>query len=145
MIERDDTSRHSRDPVAEYFAKRGVSAGVRRKGLRGIIAEWHAIAHTAPTYDLTLDDWLNDVDLRDIIAGAFAVAPETVQHDLRKFLDQADDDFRAATIECSSLRGTSKDEDTRDRTRAWWYYRCPARPGETMRRDLAAAGIQPAS
>lgn len=141
MIERDDTPRHPRDPVAEYFAERGVSAGVRRKGLRGIIAEWHSVARSAATYDLTLDDWLNDVDLRDIIAGAFAVAPDHVQHELRKLLDQADDDFRAATVECAaSLRG---DGNSRDRTRVWWYYRCPARPGETMRRDLEAAGIQP--
>lgn len=133
-----------KDPVDRYFAERGVSAGVRSKGLGGIIASWDAIARSAERYDLTLDDWLNDLDLRDIIAGAMTVAPETVVADLRDALDRADDAFRAATVELEqSLWGVHGAGGTRahDPVSQWWYFRYPRRPGFSMRRDLDSAGI----
>ena len=132
------------DPVDRYFAERGVSAGVRSKGLRGIIASWDAIARNAERYELTLDDWLNDLDLRDIIAGAMAVASNTTVEDLRDALERADDTFRAATIELKqSLWGVHGAGGARshDPVSQWWYFRYPRRPGFSMRRDLESAGI----
>ena len=132
------------DPVDRYFAERGVSAGVRSKGLHGILASWDVIAHNAERYDLTLDDWLNDLDLRDIIAGAMAVASDTVVDELRDPLAQADDTFRAATVEVKqSLWGAHGAGGTRshDPVSHWWYFRYPRRPGFSMRRDLESAGI----
>lgn len=132
------------DPVDQYFANRGVSAGVRSKGLRGIVASWDAIARNAERYELTLDDWLNDLDLRDIIAGAMAVASNTTVGDLRDALERADDTFREATIELKqSLWGVHGAGGARshDPIAQWWYFRYPRRPGFSMRRDLDSAGI----
>ena len=132
------------DPVDQYFADRGVSAGVRSKGLRGIVASWDAIVRNAERYELTLDDWLNDLDLRDIIAGAMAVASNTTVADLREALERADDTFRAATIELQqSLWGVHGAGGARshDPVAQWWYFRYPRRPGFSMRRDLDSAGI----
>ena len=99
MTERNNAGGESRDPVDQYFIERGVSAGVRSKGLSGIISDWDTIAQRAEGYDLTLDDWLNDLDLRDIIAGAITRAPVAAADDLRDALARADEAFRAATIE----------------------------------------------
>jgi len=134
------------DPVERYFDQRGVSAGVRSKGLRGIVADWEAIARGAENYELTLDDWLNDLDLRDIIAGAMAVAPEAIVQILRDTLERADDAFRAATVEFKqSLWEVGVDAKPgarrHDRVSQWWYFRYPRRPGFSMRRDLESAGI----
>src|SRR6478672_4034349 len=98
MKKQGDAEPRSRDPVAEYFASRGVSEGVRQRGLRGLVADWRAIARSAARYDLTLYDWINDLDLRDIIAGAMAVAPESERHALRDALERADEEFRDATL-----------------------------------------------
>lgn len=137
MTRHDDAQRFTGEAVAQYFEKRGVSADVRQKGLRGIIAEWEAIARGAERYELTLDDWLNDVDLRDIIDGAMAVASKHERDELRGILERADEAFRAVTVESvRSLWGTSH-----DRIQQWWYFRCPTRPGEMMRADLTAAGV----
>jgi hypothetical protein len=143
MTRHDDWQEHSRDAVAQYFAERGVPADVRRKGLRGIIAQWSAIAGTAARYDLTLDDWLNDVDLRDIIAGAFAAASESERDTVREALDRADNLFRAATVQTRrSLWGDAvAAADKHDPHRQWWYFRRPSHPGETMREDLTKVGI----
>lgn len=143
MTRHDDTQKHASDPVAQYFAERGVPNDVRGKGLAGIIAKWTAIAGTAASYDLTLDDWLNDVDLRDIIAGAFAAAPESERNSIREALDRADTLFQAATVETKrSMWGDAvASADNHDPHHQWWYFRRPAHPGETMRQDLADAGI----
>ena len=133
----------STDAVARYLAARGVSLHLRKKSLREIIAQWDRIARTAARYDLTLDDWLNDVDLRDIIAGALAVAPEREQREVRDALDRADDLFRSATTETKrSMWGDAvAKDDKHDQLRQWWYFRRPTHPGKTMRTDLVAAGM----
>jgi hypothetical protein len=134
---------HGSDAVTRYLAERGVSDSIRRSGLGGIVARWSAIASTAGRYDLTLDDWLNDLDLRDVIAGAIAVAPMREREEVRAVLERADAAFRAATSESAgSLWGASgHGARPHDRYRQWWYFRYPRNPGATMRADLAEAGI----
>ena len=111
-----------------------------------MIDDWARIAASAERYDLTLDDWINDLDLRDIIAGALTVAPPSEQHRVRAGLARADERFRAATVECARpLPGTGAGEPARpsDPQDAWWYRRVPTHPGATMRDDLTAAGVRP--
>ena len=145
MNARKHVGQNSNDAVDMYFADRGVSAAVRSKGLRGIVAQWESIARGAEQFDLTLDDWLNDLDLRDIIAGAMAVVPEASVGDLRETLQRADDAFRAATVEFKQslwdvgVEGASGRRH--DRVAQWWYFRYPKRPGFSMRRELESAGI----
>jgi hypothetical protein len=132
---------HRSEPVTRYLAERGVSDSVRRSGLGGIVARWSAIASTAGRYDLTLDDWLNDLDLRDVIAGAMAVASTREREDVRPVLERADAAFRAATSESSGSLWGAAGDGAHDRHRQWWYFRYPMNPGATMRADLAEAGI----
>ena len=109
-----------------------------------MIDDWARLAASAERYDLTLDDWINDLDLRDIIAGALAVASPSEQRRVGATLERADDRFRAATVECARpLGGAAAGESDQppDSSDAWWYRRAPARPGATMRDDLAAAGV----
>ena len=111
-----------------------------------MIDDWARIAASAERYDLTLDDWINDLDLRDIIAGALTVASPGEQRSLHAALAHADERFRAATVECARpLAGTGGSETSPDRDGAWWYRRTPAHPGATMRDDLTAAGVHPPS
>lgn len=132
------------DAVDRYLTERGVADHVRARGLRGMIDDWGKIAASAERYDLTLYDWINDLDLRDIIAGALAVASPSDQHQVRTVLARADDRFRAATVECAPPLGDGAGDSAQpsDPQGAWWYRRAPAHPGATMRDDLAAAGVR---
>lgn len=133
------------DAVDRYLAERGVADHVRARGLRGMIDDWGRIAASAERYDLTLDDWINDLDLRDIIAGALTVASTGEQHRVRAVLARADERFRAATVECAPpLVGVGAGDSVQpiNPQDAWWYRRAPAHPGATMRDDLAAAGVR---
>lgn len=126
----------STDSVRRFLASRGVSAKLRGKDLHGLVAEWDALASRAEYYHLTLDDWLNDLDLRDIIAGAMAVAPEHERVAARTIVERADEHFRRATV--ASPRPLLPDVD---RVTQWWYLRQPARPGSALRDELIAAGF----
>ena len=131
------------DPVATYLADRGVSDQLQRIGLHGLIARWGVIARNVAHYDLTIDDWLNDVDLRDIIAGALAVASDVERRASAQALERADESFRSGTtVTKRSLWGDSVGTaDNHDPQQQWWYFRRPTHPGETMRADLTAAGV----
>ena len=112
------------------------------RSLGELVARWEEIARDAATFDLTLDDWLNDLDLRDMIdrqIDSLAV-DESI---LRSRLESADRAFREATREAKrSLWGLHAGAK-HDATRQWWYFRYPSRPGRSMRHDLETAGIVP--
>src|SRR3954470_8660634 len=91
-----------------------------------MIAQWEEIAKHASTYNLTLDDWLNDLDLRDLIEREMAKAPTVDRDALRSRLELADQAFRDATRESnSSLWGRTAGAD-HHATRQWWYFRYPS-------------------
>ena len=110
------------------------------RSVEEMIARWEQIAKGAATYNLVLEDWLNDLDLRDIIerhAADSAFSNVT----LRSRLESADRAFREATHESAqSMWGPNAGAAHRADTH-WWYFRYPSSPGIEMRRDLHNAGV----
>jgi hypothetical protein len=110
------------------------------RSLEEMVARWAEIAKHAATYNLTVDDWLNDLDLRDMIArqvAGVAVSDTSV----RSRLESADRVFREATLEAKqSLWGPAAGAEHHPK-RQWWYFRYPRLPGASMKHDLEAAGV----
>ena len=64
--------------VDRYLTGSGAGTHLLGLGMDGLIARWEAIAdEVAAGYRLGLDDYLNDLDLRQILAGAVAAVAET--------------------------------------------------------------------
>lgn len=132
----------STDPVRSYLKSRGASSHVIDAGLEGAVARWESIARSVDGYDFSLDDWLNDMDLRDIIAGAIRVADEELRHSVSHRLEQADDRFRNATVVTGPVWGSKvATSHSHDSDRTWWYFRIPRKAGETLKADLKATGL----
>jgi len=130
------------DPVRAYLKSRGVSEDLVEGGLDGVIDRWDAISRSAKDYDFTLDDWLNDMDLRDIINGAMKAAPDAERKDVTARLKKADERLRNATAETGSIWGSAMaGEAAPDPLKEWWYFRRPLNPGEMMKEDLESAGL----
>ncbi len=128
--------------VRRYLKSRGVAADLIDGGLDAAVDRWDAIARSARDYDFTLDDWLNDMDLRDIIEGALAVADEPERQAVLQRLLNADERLKKATVETGSIWGDAMaDAASWDPSRTWWYFRRPANPGEMIKEDLDAAGL----
>ena len=132
----------SNDEVRAYLKSRGVSDDIVAAGLPGIVARWESIARAVDGYRFSLDDWLNDVDLRDVIAGALEVGGDHTLQSVSARLAKADDQFREATVASGPVWGARVAASHRhDSTRTWWYFRIPRRCGETLASDLKGAGL----
>ena len=130
------------EAVARYMKSRGVSRDLIEDGLEGAIDRWDSIARSAKDYDFTLDDWLNDMDLRDIIEGSMQAANQAERDSVAKLLAKADERMKKATVETGSIWGKANAESEKyDPARTWWYFRRPRHPGEMMQNDLMAAGL----
>lgn len=112
--------------------------------LEEMVTRWEQVARSARTYNLTLDDWLNDLDLRDMIDRRSSDGT-TASATLRARLEAADRSFRDNTSESKrSMWGPTAGAD-HHAARHWWYFRYPSSPGNVLRLDLQVAGILPKS
>ena len=86
----------------------------------------------------TLDDYLNDLDGRQILADALAVAPREDGDRLRSRIAAADARFRSIVIPTArplwGERAAAAHGWTRDRS--WWYWSRPQRTGAELSREI---------
>ncbi len=98
----------------------------QRVSLDTLVAKWAKVAAEVERgYTLTIDDYLNDVDLRHRIASRLRTASANTQ--VAESLALADERFRAATIVtdiCVWGRANAIDEAWNPE-REWYYFRLP--------------------
>ncbi len=128
----------SRGPDARidaYLVRRGVASHLAGIGLDGLIGRWGAVADEVSTgYAGDLDEYLNDLDLRQILDDAVAAVAETRGGLLARLRD-VDTRFVAHTRPVDThLWGAAGRGDA---NRSWWYFRVPLRMSEEMAEDLA--------
>lgn len=132
-----------RDAVHSYLVTRGCAPHVVRGGLVGLLERWRDVVEGIEQgRDGTLDEWRDDMDLRDLLAGALAAADLRERQAAALRLDDADERFRLVTLACPCVRGA--DVATAEGWRAawqWWYFRRPTLPGPALRAELGAAGL----
>ena len=135
------------DPVHSYLISRGCSPLIVRRGLSGLLEQWNRIiAEVERGRDESLDEWLNDMDLRDILAGALAVSDARERRAASIRLDDSDARFQSVTTPCPCIWGSEIAETNSWRSEwQWWYYRRPTLPGPTLREDLMINHLMPAS
>lgn len=132
----------SSDPLARYMEERGCPRDLIREGLPGLVARWEkVVAEVESGYKLGFDDYLNDMDLRDILAGGLEAGGE-LEPALESRLAAADARFGVVVQPCDSLWGDPDyDEGAPDPEQQWWYYRRPRSPGEALRAELEDADL----
>jgi len=126
--------------VRVFMIRRGAPARVVAAGLEGLIQEWERIGRdVADGYPLdTLEDYLNDMDVRNLIHDAVAEVPEALDAAMRARLDDADRALRAQLLpatECLWGAEQAAREGWNARER-WWYFMRPARPGPGLSEAL---------
>jgi hypothetical protein len=108
--------------------------------LRELIDQWAEFTGDLDKgYTFDLDNWLNDVDVRELILEALPMfsREEMGEHALK--LDQADAAFRASTRDfkkCVWGKGTARKERwTAEKN--WWYFRTPLSSNAQLEDELA--------
>ncbi len=127
------------DRVRRYLTGRGVPDFVVEEGLSGLVRRWRETARSVRRgYPLGMDDYLNDLDGRQLISEVLPLVEPAERKKLRSRVVEADSLFRRhskATRVC--LWGGREARQRRWTSRKnWWYYRIPTTPGARLRPDF---------
>ena len=109
--------------------------------LRELIDQWAEFAGDLERKDYTfdLDNWRNDVDVRELILEAQPMFSREEIGDHALKLDEADKAFQANTRpfkRCVWGHGTQKKERWTAESN-WWYFRTPRRSNAQLEDELA--------
>jgi hypothetical protein len=130
------------DPVKDYLTRRGVSAPLANASLDELVERWRKIVdEIADGYALGLDDYLNDLDLRQILHELERELPQAWNAEARRQLHAIDARCRAHLApRRSCLWGKELARERGWTARAnWWYFSRPLHPGDELARDLERA------
>jgi hypothetical protein len=117
-----------KDPVRDFLKRRGCPAHVVEGGLEGLLEAWEKTASAvARGYGLGLDDYLNDVDGREILEAALRAAESSQRNALLPRLEAADRMIRGHLKPPGPCLWGENEALERDWTpeRNWWYFRRP--------------------
>ena len=105
-----------------------------------LIDQWAEFtADLARGYSFDLDNWLNDVDVRELILEALPMFSREEMGDHALKLDAADAAFRAGTRDfkrCIWGHGTQRKEKWTPQ-KNWWYFRTPRSSNAQLEDELA--------
>jgi hypothetical protein len=136
----------TREKVRDFLRHRGSAAHVVEGGVAGLLKGWErAVASVDRGYRLTLDDYLNDLDGRQILAEIVSALPGAMTTSQAERLATADARLRAATRPGPCLWGEANARAQGWTPRSsWWYFRHPRRPGAELAADIASrVGAKP--
>jgi hypothetical protein len=127
------------DPVRDLLRARGCADYAVDGGLDGLLEVWERVVVAIEGgYALGLDDYLNDLDVRELVAAVLPLLAERDRPRTLRRLNALDQRLRAATEPTTAClwgervarsNGWSADAH-------WWYYARPRRPGPALRADL---------
>lgn len=127
------------DPVREFLESRGCPEHVVEGGLDGLLEQWeNAVDDVTEIYPLGLDDYLDDMDGRELIEGALEVAAPDLRRASLKRLQKADERMKAMLVPAGRCLWGSDMAEQHDWTpqKNWWYFMQPADPGPELKEDL---------
>ena len=109
--------------------------------LRDLIDQWSTLATDLERKDYTfdLDNWRNDVDVRELILEALPMFSREEMGDHALKLDNSDKAFMANTRDfkrCIWGHGIQKKERWTAQ-KNWWYFRSPLRSNAQLEDELA--------
>lgn len=127
------------DPIREFLLNTGCPEHVVNGGLEGLVANWEKIVATvANGYELTLDNYLNDLDARQLLDIAFKIASHIEQIKFQPRIDAADQQMRTSTtLSDQCLWGDEvAAEENWSPEKNWWYYSVPQKANEEFLEEL---------
>ncbi len=113
--------------VHDWLEKRGCPAHVVRGGSDGVVTAWELAARgLAESWPITKDEYLNEVDGRQILADLEAEGLLD-EHELKR-LKLADHLFQGSTRAVNECvwGAANASQNGWTATKNWWYFRIPA-------------------
>ena len=128
------------DDVREFLREKGCPFPVAERGLAGLVESWEKVVKSVEAgYSLTLDDYLNDLDARQLLDDALEIAPLAEQQKFEERIRQADDQMKGLTTRSSACLWGDElaEEEGWTPKRNWWYYACPVDADAELLAEIA--------
>lgn len=125
------------DPVREFLKRRGSADHVVRAGLPGLVESWESVVESVKRgYNLGLDDYLNDMDVRQLLDEALKLAKADQAYIER--VRGTDESMRRLVKPIGrSLWGEKNaKEHGWSAEKNWWYFAVPNNAGPALTDDL---------
>ena len=125
------------DPVREFLKRRRSAEHVVRGGLPGLVENWERVVESVTRgYNLGLDDYLNDMDGRQLLDEALELAK--ADHAYIERVRRADQSMRRLVRPITrSLWGEKNaTEHGWSAAKNWWYFAVPIKAGPELVDDL---------
>jgi hypothetical protein len=127
------------DPVREYLRGKGCAQHVVKGGLEGLVAAWeNTVNSVVHGYEFGLDDYLNDLDGRQLISEVMAIADVPSRLKYGERVRRADERVRKVlTLTGECLWGNAaaaRHEWSAEKN--WWYFSVPKTAGAELLIDL---------
>ena len=127
------------DDVKRFLRTRGCPDDVVEGGIEGLVESWERTAEQVQRgYPLGLDDYLNDIDARQLIEDLVAAIPAAATELLLERIEAADmtmQDSVNPVDECLWGDAIAEREGWTPGDN-WWYFGFPRNPGAQMREEL---------
>ena len=114
-----------KDPVRGFLEERGCPRHVVEGGVPGLVRRWEQVVEeTAKGYALTLDDYLNDLDGRQILEDILEALPNSANDKIRERIRRADRKMRGLVDPAGKCLWGSEVAETEGWTaeKNWWYF-----------------------
>jgi hypothetical protein len=118
------------DPIRDYLIRRRVSPDVIEGGIDYLVQRWDKLASTLEGGSTAWDEdeWLNELDVREILHGLLESVPEAAT--AWPEVSAIDARFMSAAVETDECTWGRRVAQRHGWTREvhWWYWRKPATP-----------------
>jgi hypothetical protein len=127
------------DPITEFLIRQGAPYAIVANGLRGLVENWERVVGLLVSgYPHGLDEYLNDMDGRQLLENALEIAPADAKASVMARVRDAD--HRALVLLVPAGRclwGTIAEEDEGwSPERNWWYFQMPKHSGQRLKEEL---------
>lgn len=126
--------------VRDFLIEKGCPLHVIERGLTGLVESWEKVVQSVENgYPLTLDDYLNDLDARQLLEDALSVATMTERMNLETRIMHADDLMKGLTRRASVCLWGDELAETEgwNSKKNWWYYACPVDADAELLAEIA--------
>lgn len=125
------------DPVRDFLKRRGSADHIVRGGLAGLVQTWESVVESVKRgYNLGLDDYLNDMDVRQLLDEALAMAPSGQAYIERA--RRADEAMKRLVKPIGRSLWGEKNAAQHgwSAEKNWWYFSVPVNAGAALTNDL---------
>ena len=128
-----------RDPVREYLQQTGNAQHVIEQGLEGLVERWENLVQLVKDgYTLGLDDYLKDLDVRQLIDEVMAVATDEQHEEYTDRINRADEWMKSLVKPSTGCLWGDEvaEEEGWSAEKNWWYFSRPIKAGKNLLAEI---------